>query len=181
MSALLGIVKGHHGAIFVHSKKGVGSTFRVLFPAFEADRGGSRDAETGIRSVIEEVSSAAADRRILVIDDEEMVLDMCANMLVRCGYDVLKAMDGAEGVELFREHQGSVACVILDLSMPRMDGIEAFAKLRAIRSDVKVILSSGYSAQEATEPFNGLGLSGFVSKPYSLGALREEVERVLSL
>lgn len=179
MSALLGIVKGHHGAIFVHSELEKGSTFRILFPAAESER--SEKAPDARPEPYPRSGSVSIDgRKILVIDDEQMVLEMCSNMLMRYGFSVLTAEDGPAGIELFKANSESVDCIILDLSMPRMDGLETFRHLRAVRPDVKVILSSGYSAQSATEPFKGLGLSGFVSKPYTIDTLRDEVERVLS-
>ena len=98
---------------------------------------------------------------------------------VRLGYDVEVAADGEEAVELFRKHAHEIMAVILDLTMPRMDGVATFDALRRISPDVKVILSSGYNETEATRRFAGHGLTAFIQKPYQLKSLSHELARVL--
>jgi CheY-like chemotaxis protein len=116
---------------------------------------------------------------VLVADDEDMVRDLCKSMIERLGYKVMTACDGEEAVKIFRENASEIVCVILDLTMPRLDGMAAFDELRHIKADVKVILSSGYDEREATERFTGKGLAGFIKKPYQLSILRAELGRVL--
>ena len=100
-------------------------------------------------------------------------------MLQKSGYIVLTAVDGRQGVELYRQHAGEIDLVLLDMTMPQMGGEEAFGELRRICSDVRVILSSGYSEQDATNRFAGKGLAGFIQKPYRSAELLVKVREVL--
>ncbi|MBE7560041.1 response regulator [bacterium] len=172
LAAVLGIVRGHRGAIKVYSEPGRGTTFKVLFPA--SSRPVQNDA----------VRQPAAARwrgvgLILVVDDEETVRTLARRMLERLGFTVLVASDGQEGVEIFRQHADEVRAVLLDMTMPHMDGEEAFRELRRIRPDVRVVLSSGYNEQDATNRFAGKGLAGFIQKPYCLEDLCDVIRRAL--
>jgi CheY-like chemotaxis protein len=103
---------------------------------------------------------------VLVVDDEESVRAVTTRMLTRAGFTVLTAGDGRAALEVFREHADSIRCVLLDLAMPKMDGPETFRHLVRVRDDVPVILSSGYTEEEVTKRFSGIGLAGFIQKPY---------------
>ncbi|MFH0962972.1 MAG: response regulator, partial [Planctomycetota bacterium] len=120
----------------------------------------------------------APPRAVLVVDDEEMVRRPCAAMVTHAGYRALTAAGGDEAVALFRDHADEIVCVILDLTMPGKDGVATFEALRRIKPDVRVILSSGYNEQEATQRFSGQGLAGFVKKPYEMETLLAELGRV---
>ena len=100
-------------------------------------------------------------------------------MLERLGFSVLTAPDGREALQVFREHLDEIACVLLDLTMPHMDGVEAFAEMRRLHSGVRVILCSGYTEQDATQRFVGEGLASFIQKPYNMAALREKLKTIL--
>ncbi len=166
MAAVHGIIRGHKGAIKVQSEPGKGSTFQVLFPAIQepvTQPGGK---------------GAAADWQgsgtVLLVDDEELVRQIGAGMLKTLGFDVLTACNGCEALEVYRARP-DIDLVILDLTMPEMDGPETFEELCKMNRDVKVVLSSGYSASEVTKRFTGKGLAGFVQKPYRLSDLREVI------
>ena len=171
MAALLGIVRGHRGAIKVDSTVGKGTTVKVLFPAAEG-----------------EVASAPKDRpgeadrpdmhTALLVDDSATVRSVGKAMLERLGMTVLVACDGREAVEVFAQHANEIDCVLLDLTMPHMDGEQAFHELRRIRPDVRVIMSSGYNEQEVTQRFVGQGIAGFIHKPYELQKLASVLRRV---
>jgi len=94
-------------------------------------------------------------------------------MLSRMGFTVLMAADGQDAVDLYRERKDEVSLVILDLTMPRMDGQEAFRELRELDPKVRVIVSSGYSEQEAIVGFSNQCLAGFLQKPYTMAQLTE--------
>jgi len=179
MSAVSGIVHGHQGAIIVTSDVDRGSTIRVLFPAFTPKVAVVVPHER--RHARRETAEPAAPLSgvILLVDDEEIVLNLCRNILERLGFRVLVATNGDEAVRAYGAHAGEIDCVLLDLTMPQLDGVAAFAELQRVRSDVKVILSSGYSQEEATRRFQGRGLAGFIQKPYEVQSLRDVLERVL--
>ena len=110
-----------------------------------------------------------------------MVRDVCRRMLESQGWSVIEADGGQEAIDTFAARPDEIACVVLDLSMPQMDGFGVFRELRAIRPDVKVILSSGYSRQQDTGgDLAAAGFTGFIQKPYTAKALRAEVLRVTS-
>jgi len=176
MSAVLGIVRGHRGGIKIYSEPGRGTTIKVLFPAREAVMG-SRPAE---RSDSLPPPGDIRGGLILLVDDEETVRAVGKQMLERLGFTVLTAADGREALEIFRQQPAKIDCVVLDLTMPHMDGEEAFRELRRIRSDVRVLLSSGYNEQDVTQRFVGKGLAGFIQKPYTLAPLQEAIFKVLA-
>ena len=171
LAAVHGIVRGHKGVIQVSSAPGKGTTFRVLFPA-------SSTAPPAVRNALV-VAAPRNSGTVLVVDDEDLVRTLARKMLEHAGFSVLTAGAGREAVELFRQYQHEVRCVLLDLTMPDMDGGEIFRALHGIRPDVRVILSSGYSEEAATERFAAQGLSGFIQKPYHLDALLARIQQAL--
>ena len=119
---------------------------------------------------------------VLVVDDEETVRTMAKKVLQRGGFTVLTAKDGQEALEVFRDRADEILLVLLDLTMPRLNGEETLQELRRIRPDVKTILSSGYDEQKVANRFAGKGLAGFVQKPYRprelIKAIRQVVDAV---
>jgi len=172
LPTVLGIVRGHRGAISVRSKKGAGTTFRVVFPA------SMREAERIIEAPVQS-GDWQGSGTVLLVDDEEMVRSVAKRMLEHLGFGVFLAADGAEAIEVFRSWQQSIACVVLDLTMPRMDGVETLAALRAISGDVPVILSSGYSEHDISKRFADRGFAGFIEKPYRLATLEDKIRSAL--
>jgi PAS domain S-box-containing protein len=170
MSAVLGIVRGHHGAIKVYSEPGQGTTFKVLLPASK-EQARARAAE-------EEWGDWCGVGTVLVVDDEETIRETASAMLEAMGFATLTAADGEEGVAVYREHCDEIVAVLLDMTMPRLDGKACFRELRRVNPGVRVILSSGYNEQDATSRFAGQGLAGFIQKPYAPEALREALRKV---
>ena len=119
--------------------------------------------------------------QILVIDDESIVREVARAVLERHGFEVLVAENGQAGVDLFRSHSDRISLIVLDLTMPVMGGEQAFDLLRAIRADVPVVLSSGYSEIEAAGRFAGKDFAGFIQKPYDVNRLIETVGSALGL
>jgi two-component system cell cycle sensor histidine kinase/response regulator CckA len=122
---------------------------------------------------------APAGHRLLVVDDDDNVRRVAADFLRRQRFEVLTASDCEVAIDLLREHAARIACVVLDLTMPRLDGVAAFAVLRRLRGDVPVILRSGYSEEEAMARFTGSGLAAFLAKPYRLETLHATIQRAL--
>jgi two-component system, cell cycle sensor histidine kinase and response regulator CckA len=100
-------------------------------------------------------------------------------MLKNLGFVVLTAADGQEGVELYRVNKSRIAAVLLDMTMPRMNGEETFRELRRIQPNVRAILCSGYSEQEAADRFSGQGIAGFLQKPFGLDSISTQLQDVL--
>jgi PAS domain S-box-containing protein len=172
LAAVLGIVRGHRGAIKCYSETGKGTTFKVLFPA--------------CKGTVHSQPLAAPDpnmerghRLILVVDDEPSVREVAARMLQRRGFEVECASNGVEAVDTYRQRRAEICLVLLDMMMPGLSGEETFRQLRAIDPHVRVILSSGYNEQDATSRFVGKGLAGFVHKPYRVGELWEAIRAAL--
>jgi len=173
MSAVLGIVHGHHGALRLHSEPGLGTIFKLLLPV-------SDQAVEADLPVIKQSETWQASGTILIVDDEETIRETAAMMLEDAGFETLTAVDGLDGVEVYRQHQHEIVAVLLDMTMPKMDGQSCFTELKQINKDVKVVLSSGYNEQEATSRFAGQRLGGFIQKPYHPDALQDKIREVIS-
>jgi len=170
LAAVLGVVRGHRGALSVESSPGRGTVFRILFAPSTRVSGPEAPAE------------AHPSRRgltLLLIDDEEVVRDMVGEVLELEGVSVLRAEDGARGVALFRDQRERIDIVLLDLSMPGLSGEETFRRLREIDPTVSVILSSGYDHDEARGRFGEGTPAGFIQKPYRPEQLMAEIGRCL--
>ncbi len=165
------IVENHGGYIHLHSETGKGTRFHVFLPAGDgccddvADRGEIRGAET-----------------ILVIDDDASVRDIYRDMLTPLGYTVMMAEGAASGLTIFREMKDEIALVILDMMMPEMSGTEAYRMLKAIRSDVAILLCSGYSRDgyEGMEELIRDGAAGFLQKPFGQSDIAASIRTALS-
>ncbi|WP_026842599.1 CHASE domain-containing protein [Citrifermentans bremense] len=170
LAAVHGIVRGHKGGIRISSDPGKGTTFQVLLPTSEP---------TPVEvSVPEEIENGwSGEGRILLVDDEEVVRTVAAELLKELGFTPVVAGSGAEAIETFKNNQDLLA-VILDLTMPGMDGEECFRELRGIDPELKVIMSSGFSEHEVVQKFAGKELTGFIQKPYTLKALKEVMRKV---
>jgi PAS domain S-box-containing protein len=172
LAAVLGIVRGHHGALKVYSEPGKGTTFKLLLPRAE----GSPEDLSKTKS---NGTSWRGSGTVLVVDDEEPVRIVAGRILQAIGFDVLPAAHGREAVEKFREDPAKIAAVLLDLTMPQMDGSATFTELRRIRPEVKVLLMSGFNEQDAIHRFAGKGLAGFLQKPFKPGELHEKLRGML--
>ena len=173
LAAVLGIIRSHRGALKVYSEVGQGTTFKILLPvSTRTDEESQMDAD----EVVEWRGTGLA----LVVDDDDSVRSIAVKMMNFLGFEVLQARNGAEALGLFQQHQERIALVLLDLTMPMMDGDEAFRRIRAIKPDARVLLMSGFNEQEAIQRFLGRGLAGFLQKPFTAELLREKLRVVLA-
>jgi two-component system, cell cycle sensor histidine kinase and response regulator CckA len=172
LAAVLGIVRGHKGGLKVYSEPGKGTTFKLFFPVVS---GRPQDSD----SPFPESAAFKGSGSVLVVDDEETVRTVATRMLERLGFSVVAATDGREGMEKFRINPTRFTLVLLDLTMPHLDGEETFRQMRMLNPGVRVILTSGFNQQEAVNRFTGKGLAGFIQKPFDLGSLVQVIRSVL--
>jgi two-component system cell cycle sensor histidine kinase/response regulator CckA len=171
LSAVRGIMRGHKGTLSVSSQPGHGTTMRALFPV-----GGSAakpDREPAFDP------SWRSQGTILVVDDEQSVREVGRRMLEGLGFSVIWAADGEGAVAAYRRARESIRAVLLDMTMPVMNGEETFIALERINPEVKVVLCSGYTQEDAMERFAGRGLAGFLQKPFVARDLVSLLRRVL--
>ena len=172
LAAVLGIVRGHKGAVKVYSEVGKGSTFKILLPA--AGDGTAVQASNHVDDADWKAKGA-----VLLADDEETLRTLGKLMLERLGFETVLAADGREALAQYAEHRDRIVLVILDLTMPHMNGEEAFRALREMDPDVRILLSSGYAENDLAARFAGKGPAGFIQKPYTLATLREKMQEAL--
>lgn len=174
LSAVLGIVRGHSGAILVDSIPGKGTCIRVAFPALAAR---SQPRPSGHAD--EAPRPSIKDFRVLLVDDEPGIRLLGQRILDRLGAHVILAEDGLEALALAKEHAGLLTCAVVDLTMPKLDGLGCVRALKRSFPNLPVILSSGYAQEDVTRRLGDLRLDGFVSKPYEAERLERELARVV--
>jgi PAS domain S-box-containing protein len=164
LAALFGIIKAHKGAIEIKSRVNEGTEFTVYFPSEETQKHENHEKVYG--GIYSDNGVCHSEKGfILLVDDEENVRIVGKEMLEASGFRVLTAFDGISAVDVFRENADSLQCVILDL---------------AIRNDVPVLLSSGYSQAEISSRFSGCGYAGFIQKPYKISELAFKITETVS-
>jgi len=174
LAAVLGIIRGHKGGVRIESEVGKGTTFEILFPLLD-------DAAAPEKEEIKERERfSGSGKKVLLIDDEEPVVELLADVFTDAKFDVLQTMNPVEGIELYRAHRQEISIVILDYSMPDMDGKAAFEELAKINQDVKVLLCSGYTEEEMQSGFGKIRPAGFIKKPYRPSTLLAQVAKILS-
>ena len=170
LASAYGIIKNHDGAIDFSTQVGRGTTFFIYLPASD--------------TVVAKPSQPTADliagnETILLVDDEKVIVNVNRPMLEKLGYTVLTAESGREAIEMFDAHHGRIDMVILDMIMPDLGGGAVFDHLKSVRSDIKVLLSSGYSISGQAEEILSRGCSGFIQKPFNLTMLSQKIRGIL--
>ncbi len=171
LSVALGIASAHGGGITVESTPGRGSVFRFYLPVSAEDL--PLQAEKKVPAL-----DSAGVGTVLLVEDEEMVREITATMLMHLDFAVLEAKDGVEAVEVFRLHQNEIRCVLCDLTMPRMDGWETLTALRKLSPHIPVILSSGFDEAQVLAGEHSEHPNAFLGKPYDIKRLSDTIRHV---
>ena len=171
LASVYGIIKGHGGYIDVESKKGRGAIFSIYLPA----------SEKSIQKTLEIPERIMeGNENILLVDDEALVINVGVQLLKKLGYTVLEAQSGREAIKIFMEGNHAIDMVILDMVMPDMSGGEVYDRIKRIDSNVKVLLSSGYSIDGQATEILKRGCEGFIQKPYSMEDFSKKIREVLN-
>ena len=171
LASVYGIIKGHGGYIDVESEKGRGAIFSIYLPA----------SEKSIQKTLEIPERIMeGNENILLVDDEALVIDVGVQLLKKLGYTVLEAQSGREAIKIFMEGNHAIDMVILDMVMPDMSGGEVYNRIKRIDSNVKVLLSSGYSIDGQAAEILKRGCEGFIQKPYSMEDFSKKIREVLN-
>ena len=171
LASAYGIIKNHDGVITVDSKKGDGATFNIYLPVSE---------KALVEEPIYDQKISTGTETVLFVDDEEMIIDISVQLLKKIGYEVLTAHNGKDAIEIYKQNADRVAIVILDLIMPGMGGGEVYDRLKEIDSNVKVLLSSGYSIDGQAAEILDRGCDGFIQKPFKLNELSKKLRDIIA-
>jgi PAS domain S-box-containing protein len=171
LASVFGIVKNHGGFINVASFPGRGSSFKIYFPAFKSDYDKKID-------ISKKDLHLKKQKKVLIADDDQAILDVCAEMLTEAGYHVETASGGYEALNIFMKKSKEIDIVILDILMPDLDGFETYRELKKIDKNVLVLFCSGYIEEEQyqKEDFGDEMKGSFISKPYNLTSLKDKIE-----
>ncbi|MCH8953782.1 PAS domain S-box protein [candidate division KSB1 bacterium] len=170
LSVVHGIVTSHKGDIIVESEPGQGTTFRVYFPVIESAAEKARKSDGKI---------AGGHERVLLVDDDRVVISVIKRLLDRSGYDVTTRSGGVESLETFRAHPDDFDLVITDQTMPKMTGMKLAGELLNIRPDLPIILISGFGDEVTEKSARARGIKEFILKPVSREDLSKAVRRVI--
>ena len=175
-------LRSHSGFIEVNSDPGKGSTFKVYIPEFFQP-----EATTSRPIPLQSIKKAPSDSGIpvgtglvMIVDDEAIMRKTARNILEKLGYQTVTAEDGDEAVKIYAERHAEVAIVLLDMSMPRMSGKDAYVEMKKIDPAIRSILVSGFKRDERIQEVLDLGVNSFVQKPYTMQTLAQEVKKVIS-
>jgi len=174
LSTVYGIVKNHGGFILVDSEKGKGASFHICLPT-------SNNIQ--IKEIKEESHPIEplqkGSETVLLVDDEEEIINVGKNFLEKLGYKPMTARNGLEAVEIFRRYKDEISLVVLDLIMPKMSGKQAFAEIKNIQENAKILISTGHVIDDKIEGFLNQGCHGFLQKPFSLNEFARTLRTIL--
>lgn len=170
LASAYGIVKSHNGFITVYSEKGEGTTFNIYLPASGKEAVKAEECS--------EIAPGSAET-LLIVDDEEMIVDICSRIFKKLGYEVLTARNGKEAIEIYTENRDRIQMVILDMIMPVMNGGETYDKLKEINPDLRVLLASGYGINSQITEILDRGCNGFIQKPFNISELSNKIREIL--
>ena len=172
LASVYGIVKSHGGYINVYSELDRGTTFTIYLPASKKEAAADDDMSAAITK---------GTGTILLIDDEQMILEVGRELLEELGYTVLPVLGGQDAIDVFKKKQDKIDLVIMDMIMPGMSGSETFGRLKEIKPDARILLSSGYSIDGQATKILRRGCDGFIQKPFNMNQLADKVHKILKV
>lgn len=175
LAAILGLAQAHAATIAVRSQPDIGTEFTLLFPATTPS---PSTKKRPVFSIPIQHLSPTKKPVVLVVDDEEDVRVACSMIFEEMGLQTLVASDGQIGIQVFQQHQHEIMVVLLDLTMPNMDGQQFLEHIQGLNARIPVILSSGYSEEEAMKRFHNPSMAAFIQKPYQVETLIAKVEEI---
>jgi len=175
LAVVLGVVKAHEGSIAVESQPGRGTVFRIFIPMISRP-------ETLTEPVASPARPAARPRLlVLVVDDEEAVREMGEVLVASLGHDVVTARDGVDALDVFAQRGDGIGCVVLDISMPRLDGWETLVQLRRVRPDLPIVMVSGYERSQAMDHRDGANEVVYLHKPFTRHEMAAAIDKAMGL
>ncbi len=174
LAAVLGIVRGHRGAIKVYSQPGQGTIITILLPVFKEAVTGEQQTEQAHAT-----EQRPVEKMVLLVDDEHTVRQVASLMIADLGLKVLEARDGHEGFEVFCRNRERIGLVVTDMLMPGMNGLELLSRIREAGSDCPVVLSSGYNKEDIVSSIEEKELAGFIHKPYNEARIQQIVRDIM--
>ena len=170
LAAVSGIIRSHNAGLLVDSIIEKGTSFKIYFPVSNE----SYDTETQIKK--KQPSFVNKNLTVLIADDEKYIRDLTTKMLNISGYTVHLARNGREAIEVFAKKKDEISCILMDLTMPELDGREALAEIRKIDPNIPIIITSGYCEHDIVSKFTNEKISGFLQKPYNLEDIISVIE-----
>jgi PAS domain S-box-containing protein len=173
MSAILGIIKGHQGALQLESQLGQGTTFKVFLPA-------QSDKSISNRSSLPTPHTAwQGSGTILLVEDEEQILLVAKLMLEKLGHTVIEASNGREALDMFQKHIDDIVLVVTDIGMPIMDGYQLFSELKKLNPNLPIIIASGFGNTVVTSHIPRKDIAALINKPYDFDRIRDVMKNVM--
>jgi CheY-like chemotaxis protein len=172
LASVYGIIKGHGGYIDVESKKGHGTTFNIYLAA------SGKRVEKAVNNPVEIIKGTGT---VLLADNEDNILQVGRKLLEAMGYRVLTAKDGKEAIDLYSKNRSVIDVVLFDMLMPDMNGGEVYNRIKEVKWNVKVLLSSRYSIDGQVNEILNHGCEGFIQKPFSIYELSRKIREIIDM
>ncbi len=178
MAMVYGIMKNHHGRVYIDSEVGKGTTVHVYLPTMTQPKSSQSE-----HAMIEKNrKNMSANKKVLIDDDEEMLRELLVEQLIEAGYGVYEAGNGLEAIEMLKQLdvQGlRVDAIVLDMNMPRMSGAKAFAEIRKMFPSMPILIATGFAQDEVVQKLLESGANGVLAKPYNVEELFKKLDEML--
>jgi len=179
LAMVYGIMQNHHGAVHVESEVGKGTTFELYFPQVLE----SQTKQETVTTTHTHPRAMQKNKKILIVDDEEMLRELLVEQLTEVGYAVYEASNGVEAIEVLKRlcaEQVEVDAVVLDMNMPKMDGAKAYTEIRALFPKMPILIATGYAEDDVVRQLQQTGTSGVLIKPYDADTLLDKLNAMLN-